>query len=99
MLPYYRYYFGKKRNNGFFLEGHSVNFSRETYLEDANEWRVGLGIAIGVKVALTISWSIDLVVGGGFNLNYEPEGKKSEWKIVSIPEVYPRLGLFIAKRF
>ena len=99
VLPYYRYYLGKERTNGFFVEGHSMIFSRESYLEGDSAWGVGFGAAVGVKFEVNSSIRIDLVVGGGFNLNNENDVENSEWNIATFPDVYPRLGLAIAKRF
>ncbi len=99
VLPYYRFYLGKKRTNGFYVEGHSMIFSREAYSEGDNEWTVGIGSAVGVKFNVNRSLRIDLVVGGGFNLNNKTGRENSEWNVASFPDAYPRLGLAIAKRF
>lgn len=102
-LPYYRYYFGKKRTNGFFLEGNTLIFSRESYIRDGNEWGFGIGTGVGAKFTMKNSWNIDFVVGGGYNFegnrDSNSSGELGVWQVTSFPDLYPRLGVTIGKRF
>lgn len=93
-LPYYRYYFGKKTTSGFFLEGNANIFYREYDFSDENQFGAGLGLALGTKIALNDSWSIGLVAGGG--MNFQEESCDGYF---CFPDVYPRLGITVGKRF
>ncbi len=95
LLPYYRFYFGKKRAAGFFLEGNSIIFSRASKIDDQKELGMGLGIGLGAKFLIKNNWSLGLVAGGGFNLLQEP----CDNSYVCFPDAYPRLELAIGKRF
>jgi len=95
VLPYYRFYFGKKPTAGFFLEGNGIIFSRISKYEDRNELGAGLGIGLGAKFPIKNNWNVGFVVGGGYNLLQEPCINES----ICFPDVYPRLGITIGKRF
>jgi len=94
-LPYYRYYFGKQRTSGFFLESNVNVFLRESSLNDSSDWGLGIGLGLGAKFNIKKTWIIDVVAGGGSNSSQEPCGDSS----LCFPDVYPRLGISIGKRF
>ena len=94
-LPYYRYYFGKRTTSGFFIENNVNLFYREYDYSGENEFGVGLGLALGTKFNIDKSWSIDLVTGGGMNFTQGP----CENSYFCFPDVYPRLGISLGKRF
>ncbi len=101
-LPYYRYYFGKKHTSGFFLEQNAILLSKESFEKNGNKWRFGLGMGVGVKLALKNSWSIDFLLGGGFitDKNRDQNSNEGFGGIgIDFPELYPRLGVTIGKRF
>lgn len=95
ILPYYRFYFGKKRATGFFLEGNSIVFSRTSGANEEREIGAGLGIGLGLKFRIGKNWSLGIVAGGGYNLLQEPCNND----IFCFPDMYPRLGLTIGKSF
>jgi len=103
VLPYYRHYFGKKRTNGFFVEGNTLIFSKASYIGDGSELGFGMGTGIGAKFTMKNAWSIDFVVGGGYNFQRNRDsrgnGEFVVWQIASFPDLYPRLGVKIGKRF
>lgn len=95
LFPYYRSYFGKIRGAGFFLEGNGIVFSRTSKIDKQKELGAGLGIGMGYKFPIKKNWSLEFVVGGGYNLLQEPCINSS----FCFPDMYPRLGLTIGKRF
>lgn len=100
LTPYYRYYFGRKPSAGFFVEGNSIIASRESYTKERNEWGFGIGIGIGAKISFENSWSAGFVLGGGSHFNQQrSDGQYGEWDIVDFPDMYPRLGIALGKRF
>ncbi|MEN8186035.1 MAG: DUF3575 domain-containing protein [Bacteroidota bacterium] len=93
-IPYYRFYFGKKRAAGFFIEGNAAVFSEESnaYIgsnRTEDELGLGLGISLGGKFLNKKGWIGELVFGGGRNFINEDK----------INEAYPRFGITIGKRF
>ncbi len=95
ILPYFRYYFGKRRTAGLFLENNINISSREGCFDRSQEWGVGLGLGAGYKHIVGKSWSIELIAGGGFNTVQESCANSS----LFFPDMYSRLGVTIAKRF
>lgn len=91
LLPYYRYYFGKRTTTGFFIENNYNLFYRK-FIEEP-KYGVGIGLALGAKFNVKNSWSIGLVAGGGANISQEPCSS------LCFPDMYPRLGIAIGKRF
>ncbi|MEL6812082.1 MAG: DUF3575 domain-containing protein [Bacteroidota bacterium] len=89
IIPYYRFYFGKKRNSGFFLEANGAAFTEDRDDRADTELGMGLGLGIGGKFLTKNGWVGELIGGAGRNfLNADV-----------ISEVYPRLGISIGKRF
>jgi len=96
IFPYYRYYFGQRRATGFFVEGNTIVYSRESVLQGDKETGWGLGLAAGIKIFIKDNWNVDLIVGGGVNIN---KGNSNPTGYLDFPDLYPRLGLTIGKRF
>ncbi len=96
VFPYYRYYFGQKRAAGFFVEGNGIIFSRESNIPEEKEAGWGLGLAFGIKLVMKSNWNVDLITGGGVNIN---KGNSNLDGYLDFPDLYPRLGLSIGKRF
>ena len=96
LLPYYRYHFGKRRAAGFFVEGNTILYSNTSEFLDENETGWGVGLATGIKVFIKNNWNIDLFAGGGVNIN---KGNSNLDGYLDFPDMYPRLGLSIGKRF
>ncbi|MAO10369.1 MAG: hypothetical protein CMC07_05675 [Flavobacteriaceae bacterium] len=101
-VPYFRFYFGKKSNAGFFVEGNAGLFSQEYesyrdfdpntgYVNVRNETELGLGLgmSVGGKFVTKKGWMVELV--GGLGRNFANSDMLSE--------LYPRLGVSIGKRF
>lgn len=104
VLPYYRHYFGKKPARGFFIEGNSIILLRESFLEDGDEWKLGIGLGIGAKFEIRNSWSIGFVLGGGTVFEQQNESNAAaEAGVIApslnFPNMYPRLGITIGKWF
>ena len=94
--PYYRIYFGKKDNAGFFVEANtsvtSYHYNNYYYNNQINDWKsetnFGFGAAIGFKL-MTKNNLIGEVFGGlgrRFGSNYTDDA-------------FPRIGITIGKRF
>ncbi len=96
LFPYYRYYFGQRRAAGFFVEGNTIIFSRESSFQEEKETGWGLGLAVGIKLIMKNNWNVDLIAGGGVHIN---KGNSNLDGYLDFPDVYPRLGLSIGKRF
>jgi hypothetical protein len=100
IVPYYRFYFGKKRAAGFFVEANGSLYLEEyetptTLMNDMiiinskSTFGAGLGMAIGGKFINSKGWVGEIIGGVGRNfLNTE-----------KISGTYPRVGLSIGKRF
>ncbi len=89
-VPYFRFYFGKKRNAGFFIEANTGIFTEENNdAKTESELGLGAGMAVGAKFITRKGWVAELVGGLGRNfLNTDV-----------LSEVYPRVGISIGKRF
>ncbi|TMM58183.1 porin family protein [Maribacter algarum] len=98
VLPYYRYYLGRKLAAGFFFEANSLVFSRDSFDETDKETGLGIGLAVGAKFMVRKNWSLEIVAGGGWNLN-EDTNTDTEGYFSNFPDVYPRLGITVGKRF
>jgi len=96
IFPYYRYYFGQRRAAGFFVEGNAIVYSRESVLQEEKETGWGMGLAAGIKIRIKDNWNVDLMAGGGVNIN---KGNSNPTGYLDFPDMYPRLGLSIGKRF
>jgi len=92
ILPHYRFYFGKKEANGFFVELGAmlwlVNFPDYHNIENTTGF--GGEIAIGLKIRKIPNFPIELVVG--FARSYINED-------ILFTEYLPRLGLSIGRQF
>lgn len=98
VTPYYRLYFGKKQNAGFFAEGFGMFNLTESedydYYYDMsnkdqpNEFDFALGVAIGAKFITSKGFTFEFFSGIGRNLFNEHS-----------LEVVPRAGLSFGKRF
>ena len=95
--PYYRIYFGKKENAGFFVEAntsltnyHYENYDNNNYqiLGWKNETNFGFGAAIGFKL-LTSNNLVSEVFGG--------LGRR--FSVKNTDDAFPRIGISIGKRF
>lgn len=96
IFPYYRYYFGQRRAAGFFVEGNTIVYSRESVSQEDKETGWGIGLAAGIKIIIKDNWNVDLMAGGGVNIN---KGNSNPSGYLDFPDMYPRLGLSIGKRF
>lgn len=101
ILPYFRYYFGRKRAAGFFLEANVLVFSREEFENGKDEWGLGVGLAFGVKLLHKRDWCLDVFLGGGgmFEAHKDSDTPQPGFIDLNFPDVYPRLGVSIGKRF
>ncbi len=99
VIPYGRFYFGKKRNSGFFLEGNAGIFSEDydeaffngntTTFESGTKLGIGAGLGLGGKFLTKNGWIGEVLIGAGRNfVNTD-----------FISEVYPRAGISLGKRF
>ena len=90
IIPYYRFYLGKTRATGFFIDGSSVLIFQESYEINNNKNVVGLApmLAIGGKFYTKDGWIGELLLGGGPFINGQFRG-----------EGFPRFGVLIGKRF
>ncbi|MFD1631743.1 DUF3575 domain-containing protein [Pseudopedobacter beijingensis] len=104
VMPYYRFYFGKKQSAGLFIEAHAHAAQTRKigdvyYSDPLNFWRnegnykdnfgYGFGFAVGTKL-LTVKGLIgEVFFGAGRYLN----------KADGMPQIYPRVGITIGKRF
>ncbi len=90
VTPYYRFYFGKKRAAGMFLESSVSLFSAESD-ENKNEnlFGGGFGIGIGGKFLTNNGWIGELIVGAGRNFINDD----------GLDSAYPRIGISFGKRF
>ncbi|WP_417884891.1 hypothetical protein [Zunongwangia sp.] len=97
--PYYRLFFGKKQNAGFFIEANAALASyRDVYLDysytgypkmhDEKNTNFGLGAAVGFKLLTRNNYVGEIYAGAGRLF-----GDSNDY------EVYPRLGVSIGKRF
>ena len=96
--PYYRLYFGKKPNAGFFAEGFGMlNFSESSKISSngfdgvynsSKETDFALGVAIGGKLITVKGFTFEFYSGIGRNLFNE-----------NSTEVIPRMGLTFGRRF
>lgn len=80
LTPHYRYFFGKKRAAGFFLEGWSslranpkeyngwAYSQGQTYEENDSDLDVAIGISIGAKFLTKKDFVFEVFGGGGPNL-------------------------------
>lgn len=90
VTPYYRFYFGKKRAAGMFLESSFSVFSAEADMgKRENLLGFGLGIAIGAKYLTKNGWVGEFILGAGRNVTNNE----------SLDDAYPRIGITIGKRF
>ncbi len=89
-IPYIRWYFGGSSESaqryaaGFFVEANSAVFSAKEY--EKTETGFGLGLAVGWKFVTKGNWIGQIYGGAGRNF---ADG----------PNVYPRFGITIGKRF
>ena len=100
--PYYRLYFGRKKSNGFFIEGNmaysvqaettseiiydTLSSSYRTITNTAKSSGFGFGAAIGVKLLARNRFTGEIYAGGGRLFNRNIIGG------------YPRVGLSLGIR-
>jgi hypothetical protein len=91
---FFRTYIGKKRANGFFIDVNSViaHIKKETTYQYSDN-HFGLGLALGGKFLLKNNFTIEGFFGGGLLNNSKSDN------VIGFPDVYPRLGVSIGKRF
>ncbi len=104
--PYYRFYFGKKRAAGFFVEGFGMLNVTESYLDyyyngydeywpdnnrSENNTNFALGIAVGAKFLTKGGFVFEFYGGVGRNLH--------ETSSYDDYEFVPRFGVTLGKRF
>ncbi|MGH1385698.1 hypothetical protein [Kordia sp.] len=90
VTPYYRFYFGKKRAAGMFLESSVSLFSAESDKnQNENLFGGGFGIGIGGKFLTNNGWIGELIVGAGRNFINDD----------GLDSAYPRIGISFGKRF
>ncbi len=90
VTPYYRFYFGKKRAGGFFIEGNVTLFSEESVI-GTDEFGFGGGFSIGGKlISESKKWTGELLFGIGRNfVNTD----------IIDEDYYPRVGISVGRRF
>jgi len=89
VTPYYRFYFGKKRAGGFFIEGNTSLFSEESVI-GTDEIGFGAGFSLGGKlISKSKKWTGELLLGVGRNfVNTDV-----------LEGAYPRFGVSVGRRF
>jgi hypothetical protein len=93
VLPYYRYYLGKKESaSGFFAEANLAIYQEEGL--EMDETIFGAGLALGSKFFLSDSWLLEIFAGGGFAFDQDAGSSTFD-----TPVTYPRLGVAVGKRF
>lgn len=96
VAPFFRYYFGNNRADGFFVEANAAfyNSQYDFFTLDGrsseNEFSFGLGFAAGVKLVSVKGWLGKAFVGLGRRLGNG--GDILDWG-------YPRAGISFGKRF
>lgn len=89
ITPYYRFYFGKKRAAGFFIEGNTSLFTEESG-SGSDEFGFGAGFSIGGKlISKSKKWTGELLLGIVRNF--------VNTDIISV--AYPRFGVSVGRRF
>jgi len=92
--PYFRHYFGKKLQSGFYLEANSI-------MTDGKRVFDGMGTALGLKVKLNNSWNLDFLAGGGYQL--AEFNSKGDGDVIILSKsgdfIYQRLGIHLGYRF
>jgi len=108
ITPFLRVYFGKSGFKGFFLEGNVMLGSNTQISNDLvngtnTGWDLGVGFGYGAKWVFDKNWGFEVYAGMGlittnlYDTPPEPEGLFDfgfDW-----PEVYPRCGISVVKRF
>lgn len=95
IVPYYRFYFGKKIAAGFFIEANTPLFSQKkiqgSFFNASSEGGIGfgLGLAIGGKFMTKSGWVGEIYTGVA----------RSFVNTDKIGFLYPRVGITIGKRF
>ena len=98
IAPFFRYYFGNNRANGFFVEANAaiynynylVGFGSSGY-DYEKDLSFGLGFAAGVKLISSKGWLGKAYIGLGRRLG-EAQTIFEDWG-------YPRAGISFGKRF
>ena len=94
IIPYGRFYFGRKHGSGFFIEANAalVGFKEEYYVNYTYEYRTrdvtgfGVGFAIGGKFINNNDFIGEFFLGCGNTFS------KNDY-------IYPRIGVSIGKQF
>lgn len=102
--PFARFYFGKPRGKGFFLEGNLMLGADTQALPDTGyrgntEWGFGLGMAYGGKWVLGNNWVAEVYVGFGYTDLWDTPDEGYLFDDLFDNWVYPRFGINIGKRF
>jgi hypothetical protein len=106
-LAFYRLYFGKKKANGFFIEGnmavigqedetYNFDYNPPKYLGNKSSTNFGFGGAVGLKLLTRNGFIGELYAGGG-RLFGIPEYVNSTYP--SFNQGFARVGVTIGKRF
>ncbi len=95
LIPYYRFYFGKKKAAGFFIEANTPMFSQRHvesgFFRDEKKggFGVGLGVGIGGKFMTKSGWIGEIYTGVA----------KTVINTEDLISYYPRVGITLGKRF
>ena len=103
ITPHYRVYFGKKKANGFFLEGNATIVKFEEYYQYSQFDMKGNMILFGSNIDKYTSFGMGIAAGtkflgrnGLFGEAYLGAGRFFNPNGI---EAYPRIGVTIGKRF
>jgi len=88
VIPYFRWYFGKKKGAGFFLEGNTVYFNEIS----TSTWQDPITRQVFSSTDEK-GWLGELVIGAGRILNDYAEGGNR------LSHDYPRIAISLGKRF
>ncbi|MEE9407626.1 MAG: DUF3575 domain-containing protein [Polaribacter sp.] len=95
IVPYYRFFFGKKPAAGFFIEANTPLFSQKyidgSFFNNQSEGGLGfgLGLSIGGKFLTKSGWIGEIYTGVA----------RSFINTDKVRQLYPRAGITIGKRF
>ncbi|QNM85915.1 DUF3575 domain-containing protein [Polaribacter pectinis] len=95
IIPYYRFFFGKKPAAGFFIEANAPLFSQKyidgSFFNNQSEGGLGfgLGLSIGGKFMTKSGWIGEIYSGLA----------RSFINTDKVRQLYPRAGITIGKRF
>jgi hypothetical protein len=96
LAPFFRYYFGNNRADGFFVEANAAFYNSKYDIfsfdssDSENEFSFGLGFAAGVKLVSAKGWMGMAFIGLGRRLDGGGD-------VLNLG--YPRAGISFGKRF